>query len=120
MPPGSSSRPIDIYHNWKRGQPAALDVTMIFTLQQANSVWGCYIVHMQGHSLRVGEERERWLFIQKPAMQLVSSGQLERGTIASINCFQGLQLGLPSTENTRHLIQRFAISPSGSTASLLW
>ena len=33
--PGSRSRPADVYHPyWVRGQPAALDVTVISTLQQ--------------------------------------------------------------------------------------
>ena len=33
--PGTSSRPADVYlPNWRRGQPAALDVTVISTLQQ--------------------------------------------------------------------------------------
>lgn len=54
--PGISSRPADIYlPNWKRGQPAALDVTVISTLQQ-QTVEGAS--DSQGHALTVGRERK--------------------------------------------------------------
>ena len=54
--PGSQTRPADIYlPSWKRGCPAALDVTVISTLQQA-TVQGAAAT--QGHALLVGEERK--------------------------------------------------------------
>ena len=42
--PGSSSRPADVYFPcWKRGQPAALDVSVISTLQQLTVIlWSIY------------------------------------------------------------------------------
>ena len=54
--PGSQSRPVDIYlPNWERGQPAALDVTVISPLQPL-------ILHRAassaGHALTVGEQRK--------------------------------------------------------------
>ena len=54
--PGSSSRPADIYlPNWYRGQPAALDVTVISTLQNL-TVEGA--AKTQGHALSIGRERK--------------------------------------------------------------
>ena len=54
--PGSSTRPADVYlPNWKRGQPAALDVTVISTMQQ-QTLLGASIT--PGHALQVGEERK--------------------------------------------------------------
>ena len=54
--PGSSSRPADIYlPNWRRGQPAALDATVISTLQQLTLAGAATT---PGQALRVGEERK--------------------------------------------------------------
>ena len=54
--PGNCSRPADIYlPNWRRGQPAALDVTVISALQQL-TVEGA--ADTQGHALTVGRERK--------------------------------------------------------------
>ena len=53
---GTRSRPADVYlPNWKRGQPAALDVTVISTLQQL-TLEGAAM--SQGHALSVGKERK--------------------------------------------------------------
>ena len=54
--PGTCSRPADIYlPNWRRGQPAALDVTVISTLQRL-TLHGAATI--QGHTLSVGKERK--------------------------------------------------------------
>ena len=54
--PGSSSRPADVYlPNWKRGQPAALDVTVISTMQQLTRDRASIV---PWHALQVGEERK--------------------------------------------------------------
>ena len=54
--PSSQSRPADIFlPNWKRGQPAALDVTVISTLQRL-TLQGAATT--QGHALVMGEERK--------------------------------------------------------------
>ena len=53
--PGSQSRPADIYlPNWERGQPAALDVTVISPLQ---SLTLHRATSSAGHALTVGEQR---------------------------------------------------------------
>ena len=54
--PGSQSRRADIYlPRWKRGQPAALNVTVISTLQE-QTITGASST--QGYALSVGEERK--------------------------------------------------------------
>ena len=54
--PGFSSRPADVYlPNWKNGQPAALDVTVISSLQQ-QTLSGAAI--SPGHALQVGKTRK--------------------------------------------------------------
>ena len=54
--PSTQSRPADIYLTcWKRGRPAALDVTVISTLQQS-TVRGA--AEDQGHAVLVAEERK--------------------------------------------------------------
>ena len=55
--PGTRSRPADIFLPiWQRGQPAALDVTVISILQQS-TVSGAAVT--QGYMLAVGRERKR-------------------------------------------------------------
>ena len=55
--PSSSSRPADVFlPNWKRGQPAALDVTVTSPLQQV-TVAGA--ASTPGHALWVREERKQ-------------------------------------------------------------
>ena len=66
--PGSRNCHVDIYlPNWRRGQPAALDVTIISALQQQTLAGAATT---PGHALEVGEA-ERWL----PTLTL--AGQLE-------------------------------------------
>ena len=53
--PGSPSRLADIFlPNWERGRPAALDVSVISTLQQLTLEGAA---STQGHALAVGEEK---------------------------------------------------------------
>ena len=55
--PGAKSCPADLYLPcWKRGRPAALDVTVTSLLQKLIIK---YAATMQGHALGVGEERKR-------------------------------------------------------------
>ena len=52
--PNRQSRPADIFlPSWDRGRPAALDISVISTLQRAAST--------PGHALQVGELRKRTL-----------------------------------------------------------
>ena len=54
--PSSSSRPADIYLPiWKRGQPVALDVTVISTMQQLTQASAA---STPGYALHEGEERK--------------------------------------------------------------
>ena len=54
--PSSSSRPADIFiPNWQAGRPAALDVSVISTLQPL-TLSGSAL--SQGHALQVGEDRK--------------------------------------------------------------
>ena len=56
MIPGSSSFPADVYlPNWKTGQPAALDIHVISTMQQ-QTLAGASTT--PGYALQVGEERK--------------------------------------------------------------
>ena len=54
--PGTRSRPADIFlPNWCRGLPAALDVTVISTMQPLTQTGAA---SDRGHALKVGEERK--------------------------------------------------------------
>ena len=54
--PESSSRPADVYlPYWVRGQPAALDVTVISTLQQQTLTGAASV---PSHALQVGEDQK--------------------------------------------------------------
>ena len=113
--PGSSSRPADVYlPNWKRGQPAALDVTVISTLQQ-QTLSGAAI--SPGHALRVGEMRKMSahaescrsvgvLFVPLVIESLGGWSDEASRTITSIGRLQGQRLGIPPSDSTRHLFQR--------------
>ena len=71
--PSSRSRPADIYlPNWKRGQPAALDVTVISTMQQLTQAGAA---STPGYALHVGEERK----MRSPCRSL----QICRGSLCS-------------------------------------
>ena len=115
--PGASSRPADVFLPiWKRGQPAALDITVISTLQNL-TVAGA--ASTQGHTLSVARER---LFILWPVTQwgvsffplVVESlgGWSDESIdiIKSIGRLQGQHLGISPNESTQHLFQRLAVS----------
>ena len=116
--PGSSSRPADVYlPNWRRGQPAALDVTVISTLQQ-QTLSGAATT--PGHALLVGEQRKMAahaeschragvLFVPMVVETLGGWNEEAVSTIASIGRLQGQRMGIPPSETTRHLFQRLAI-----------
>ena len=113
--PGTSSRPADIFFpNWCRGHSAALDVTMISTLQSLTLVGA---VATQGHALRVEEERkmathnEACLSVGVVFIPLVveSLGGWSEEAVHNITRIGRLLwqcTGAPPTETTRHLFQR--------------
>ncbi len=116
--PGSSSRPADIYlPTWKRGQPAALDVTVISTLQ---SLTLSGAASTPGHALSVAAERKRTAhatachsvgitFIPLVVESLGGWGPEAISTLKDIGRLQGQRLGTPPSLATRHLFQRLAI-----------
>ena len=125
--PGFSSRPADVYlPNWKRGQPAALDIHVISTMQQQTLVGASTT---PGHALRVGEERKMAAhagpcraagvtFIPLVVESLGGWSEEAIYTIKSIGRLQGQRLGIPPPETTRHLFQRLSISLWRGNASL--
>lgn len=125
--PDTRSRPADIFlPNWKRGRPAALDVTVISTLQQL-TIHGA--ASMQGHALRVGEERKiaahaeacRTVGVSFVPLVVESLGGWSdeaSDTIANIGRLLGQRLGIPPSESTRHLFQKRAISLWRGNATL--
>ena len=116
--PGSSSRPADVYlPNWKRGQPAALDVTVISTLQSL-TLSGAAVT--PGYALSVAAERKRAAHasachsvgVSFTLLVVESLGGWDSeaiSTFKAIGRLQGLRLGIPPSQSTRHLFQRVAI-----------
>ena len=120
-------RPADVYlPNWKRGQPAALDLTMISFLQQ-QTLSGAAI--SPGHALRVEETRKMnanadschavgVFFVPSVVEALGGWSDEATCTITSIGRLLGQRLGIPPHESTRHLFQRLAISLQRGNAAL--
>ena len=116
--PGSSSCPADVYlPYWVRGQPAALDVTVISTLQQQTLTGAASV---PGHALQVSEDRKMAAHADAcravgvvfvPLVMEILGGWCDEAirTIRHIGRQQGQRLGIPSAESTRHLFQLLAI-----------
>ena len=116
--PGSKSRPADVYlPHWKRGQPAALDVSVISPLQQLTVSQAS---STQGHALLVGEGRKISAHAAPcasvgvsfiPLMVETLGGWSDKAsdTIRSIGQLQGQRLGISPADTTTHLFQRLAI-----------
>ena len=125
--PSSRSRPADIYlPTWKRGQPAALDVTVISAMQQLTQAGAASTL---GYALHVGEERKMAAhaeacrsvgvhFVPIVAETLGGLSEVAIDTIRSIARLQGQRLGIPPPDSTRHLFQRLAISLWKGNATL--
>ena len=111
--PGTQSRPADIFlPNWRRGRPAALDVTVISTTQQL-TLQGA--ASTRGYALAVGEERKRAShseachsvgvsFIPLVVESLGGWSEEAADTISSIGRLLGQRLGIPPSESVRHLL----------------
>ena len=104
---------------WKRGQPAALDVTVIFTMQRA-TVNGA--ASTQGHALLVGEARKMSAreaacaaagvtFVPIVMETLGGMSALTVDTLASLGRLLGQRLGVNTSDSVRHLLQRCSIDP---------
>ena len=125
--PGSSSCPANVYlPNWKRGQPAAIDVTVISTLQQQTQTGAA---NTPGHALTVAEERKMAAhaeacnavgvhFIPLAADTLGALSREAIDTVSSIGHIQGQRLGIPPAESICHLFQRLAIALWRGNATL--
>ena len=125
--PSSLNRPADVYlPNLKGGRPAALDVTVISTMQQA-TIQGAAI--SQGHALLVGEERKLAAdvdacqavgvsFIPLVVGTLVGMSASSVSTLACLGRLLGQRLGIPPAEYIRHLFQRCTISLWRGNAAL--
>ena len=117
--PNSQSRPADVYlPNWKRGCPAALDVSVISTMQHA-TIQGAATT--KGHALLAGEARKlsahadacREVGVSFVPMVFETFGGPSAtavSTIAYLGRLLGQRLDIPPAESTRHLFQRCAIS----------
>ena len=125
--PGTSNRPADIYlPNWAQGRPAALDVTVISTLQ---SLTVSKASTSQGHALRIGERRKmvhHYEACQSVGVSFVPLVVETLGgwsddaiqTICKIGRLLGQRLGSPPAESTQHLFQRLSIAPWRGNAGL--
>ena len=125
--PCSLSRPADVYlSNWKGGRPAALDVTVISTMQQA-TIQGAAI--SQGHALLVGEVRKlvahadacRAVGVSFIPIVVETLGGMSASSVSTLDCLGrllGQRLGIPPADSTRHLFQRCAISLWRGNAAL--
>ena len=117
--PDSHSHPADIFlPSWKGGRPAALDVTVISTLQQLTLPGAATV---QGHALLLGEERKLSAhaeacrsvgvsFIPLVMESLGGWNDEAADTISSIGRLMGQRLGISPAESTHHLFQRCVIS----------
>ena len=115
----SRSRPVDIFlPSWVREQPAALNVTIISTMQPAtiNST-----ASTQGHALLVGEVRKLSTheaactavgvsFVPIVMESLGGMSTLAVNTLAGIGRLLGQRLGIPTADSIRHLCQRCFLS----------
>ena len=117
--PGSSSRPADIYLPiWERGQPAAMDVTVISPLQQLTLSGASSIA---GHALQVAEVRKRAAHAEACCsagisfipLAMETIGGLSHELINTIKCISRMQanrLGTSPSDAFRQLVQRLSIA----------
>ena len=125
--PRSSSRPADIFlPNWCGGRPAALDITVISTLQSLTLAGDAA---SQRHALRVTEERKMAahreacqsvcvVFIPLVMETLGGWSDEAAHNISRIGRFLGQRSGAPPATTTHHLFQRLSISLWKGNASM--
>ena len=119
--PGSQIRPADVFLPcWKGGRPAALDITVISTMQQLTIQSAAEI---QGHALLVAEElkfaahgaecqADGISFIPLAIETLGDLSDTTADTISNIGRLIGQRFGISPTASSRQLFQRLA-TPSG-------
>ena len=105
--PGTQNRPADVFLPcWKGGRPAALDITVISTMQQLTIRSAAEI---QGHALLEGQAAG----ISFTPLAIETLGGLSdttADTISNIGRLIGQRFGISPIESSRQLFQRLAIS----------
>ena len=116
--PGTRSRPADIFlPNWCRGRPAALDVTVISTMQPLTQSGAA---SEKGYALKVAEERKmaahnaefRGAGVSFVPLAVESLGGWSHEAalqISRIGRLVGQRLGTTPAETVSHLFQRLSI-----------
>ena len=117
--PASNSRPADIFlPNWSRGRPAAIDVTVISTMQPLTLAGAAA---SPGYALQVAEDRKmaahfeacRAVGVDFVPVTVESLGGWSEEAIANIKKIGrllGQRTGSPPGDSIRHLFQRLSIS----------
>ena len=125
--PGCQNRPADVFlPHWDRGLPAALDISVISTLQQ-QTLQGA--AETQGYALSVCEERKMAAhavscravgvsFIPLAIESLGGWSELGAKTISHIGRLLGQRLGICPSTTSRHLFQRCSVSLWRGNAAL--
>ena len=125
--PGCQNRPADVFlPHWDRGLPAALDISVISTLQQ-RTLQGA--AETQGYALSVCEERKMAAhavscravgvsFIPLAIESLGGWSELGAKTISHIGRLLGQRLGICPSTTSRHLFQRCSVSLWRGNAAL--
>ena len=111
--PGTQNRPADVYLPcWKRGRPAALDITVISTMQKATIQSAA---ENQGHALLVAEERifaAHGATCQAAGISFLPLAiEIERHHCGHhLQHRLGQRFGISPPEPSRQLFQRLAVS----------
>ena len=104
--PGSASRPADVFlPTWERGQPAALDITIVSTLQnrtvvRAASVSGYALSITREKKVAVHSEACRSVGVSFVSMVVKTLGGWDEEAEAAIGRSQGQRLGIPPSDST--------------------
>ena len=116
---GTSNWPADVHLPiWKRGQPAAMDVSVISTMQQRTIVGAS---NSRGYALRLGEERKMRVHAEPcqsigilfvPLIVQTIGGWSDQAvtTISHMGRFLGQRLGSSQSEAIQHLFQQLAVA----------
>ena len=116
----STMQQATIQDAWKGGCPAALDVTVISTMQA--TIQGA--ASTQGHALMVKEARKLAACgdtYQAVGAVLETPGGMSAPAVDTLACLGrllGQRLGIPPADSTRHLFQKCAISLWRGNAAL--
>ena len=125
--PGTRRRPADIYLlHWNRGQPAALHITIISTMQQLTARGAA---DTQGHALMVGEERKLMAhaeacssdgvsFIPVVAETLGDWSERAVHTLRSLGLLVGQRMGILPVDSTSNLLQSLFVCLWRGNASM--